>query len=484
MMRIRNLFAAMVFAMIASVVIVAPVAAYGASDDVLAAASVAAYEATDDAAESMSNDALFAAYVNQQFARAYDEVSGNVSLETMATSSARDRLDKLGKAVYDILLPKVKAVAAGEQTSTKFYILSSNLPSGSSSNDVFAAIRSATNALTEDCPYELYWYDKTTGMNMSFDGRAYKVSFFVSADYSQSGALQTTQTRSDLSRVKTAANKAAAIVGNHKGENDCAKLDSYRSEICNLVSYNDSAANGYYGHYGDPWQLVWVFDGDSSTSVVCEGYAKAFKYLCDLSTFKNSSIACYTVEGTMVSNSYSGGHMWNIVTVDGKSYLADITNCDAGSVGSALQASGTAPGRYLFMKGYSAAITNGYRINIPYKEVSTSSGKRWVDATSVSYTYDSNASSILGASVLKLSDADWKVSAKKFSVAKVTDKKYTGKAIKPKPVVKYQGTKLKLGTDYKLAYKNNKNVGTAKIVIKGTGFYTGKKTVAFKIVKA
>ena len=481
MMRMRNLFAAMVFAVIASVVIVAPAAAYGASDDVLAAASVAAYEPTDDAAESMSNDALFAAYVNQQFARANDELSGDVSLETMAASSARDQLDALGKAVYDILLPKVKAVAAGEQTSTEF---SGMLTSVSSPNDVLDAIGRAMDALMEDCPYELYWYDKTTPANRVSNGRSFNVSFAVSADYSATGATGSTTTRSDLSRVKTAANKAAAIVANHKGENDCAKLDSYRSEICNLVSYNDSAANGYYGHYGDPWQLVWVFDGDSSTSVVCEGYAKAFKYLCDLSTFKNSSIACYTVEGTMVSNSYSGGHMWNIVTVDGKSYLADITNCDAGSVGSALQASDTAPGRYLFMKGYSAAISNGYRINIPYKEVSTSSGKRWVDATSVSYTYDSNASSILGASVLKLSDADWKVSAKKFSVAKVADKKYTGKAIKPKPVVKYQGTKLKLGTDYTLAYKKNKNVGTAKIVIKGTGFYTGKKTVAFKIVKA
>ena len=33
--------------------------------------------------------------------------------------------------------------------------------------------------------------------------------------------------------------------------------------------------------YGDPWQLIYVFDDDPDTNVVCEGYAKAFKYEAD-----------------------------------------------------------------------------------------------------------------------------------------------------------------------------------------------------------
>ncbi|MDO4806647.1 MAG: leucine-rich repeat protein [Coriobacteriales bacterium] len=66
---------------------------------------------------------------------------------------------------------------------------------------------------------------------------------------------------------------------------------------------------------------------------------------------------------------------------------------------------------------------------------------------------------------------------------KVSNKKYTGKAIKPKPTLKLGGKKLKLGTDYTLSYKNNKKVGKARIIIKGKGHYTGTKTVYFKIVK-
>ena len=53
-------------------------------------------------------------------------------------------------------------------------------------------------------------------------------------------------------------------------------------------------------------ELIWVFDGDSSTNVVCEGYAKAFQYLCDLSgayTFWSDSndIVIYTYYEDTVS---------------------------------------------------------------------------------------------------------------------------------------------------------------------------------------
>ena len=67
------------------------------------------------------------------------------------------------------------------------------------------------------------------------------------------------------------------------------------------------------------------------------------------------------------------------------------------------------------------------------------------------------------------------------TVAKVKAKKYTGKAIKPKPKVTYKGKALKRGTDYTLSYKNNKKRGTATITVKGKGNFKGTKTVKFKI---
>ena len=62
---------------------------------------------------------------------------------------------------------------------------------------------------------------------------------------------------------------------------------------------------------------------------------------------------------------------------------------------------------------------------------------------------------------------------------------YTGSALKPTVVVKVAGKKLKKGTDYTVTYKNNKNVGTAKVTIKAKGSkYTGSVTKTFKINEA
>ncbi|MBR1664322.1 MAG: fibronectin type III domain-containing protein [Ruminococcus sp.] len=60
---------------------------------------------------------------------------------------------------------------------------------------------------------------------------------------------------------------------------------------------------------------------------------------------------------------------------------------------------------------------------------------------------------------------------------------YTGSAVKPGVIVTYGGKTLKNGTDYTLAYKNNKNVGTATVTAKGRGKYKGSITKTFTITK-
>ena len=76
-----------------------------------------------------------------------------------------------------------------------------------------------------------------------------------------------------------------------------------------------------------------------------------------------------------------------------------------------------------------------------------------------------------------------KASASKFAIARIAKRKYTGKAVKPKPVVKFAGKKLKRGTDYKLSYKKNVRVGKATVVVTGRGNFTGSKKVPFRIVR-
>ena len=82
--------------------------------------------------------------------------------------------------------------------------------------------------------------------------------------------------------AKEAASNAKMIVNEFKNMSEPEKLAAYKEMICYLTDYNDEAISDSYGDkYGDPWQLIWVFDGDESTNVVCEGYSKAFQYLCE-----------------------------------------------------------------------------------------------------------------------------------------------------------------------------------------------------------
>ena len=69
----------------------------------------------------------------------------------------------------------------------------------------------------------------------------------------------------------------------------------------------------------------------------------------------------------------------------------------------------------------------------------------------------------------------------KATIKGITAKTYTGKALKPAPKVVLKGKTLKVGKDYTVSYKKNVNVGTATVVIKGKGSYTGTKTKTFKI---
>ncbi len=61
---------------------------------------------------------------------------------------------------------------------------------------------------------------------------------------------------------------------------------------------------------------------------------------------------------------------------------------------------------------------------------------------------------------------------------------YTGSAFTPAVSVTLNGTTLKAGTDYTVAYTNNIEVGTATVTVTGKGNYTGTATANFTITAA
>lgn len=457
------------------------------------------------------NDELFAGYAWKAFyPEAFDDSA------TYGTIGA-DKLTGLNLAFYNALKTKLQAVAAGTETSTTFAFTATEISSISSltwtkaqlgitgdllqdtgdkdenHKPIYALTEAAKTAIATkfeeavntslildylmvDCPYELYWFDKTTtggmytGYSMSAtDTQAsipkvtftFKVAQAYQATSYNANAPATDGTKT--SATSTAVTNARDIVTTNASKDDQAKLTAYKEEICKLVSYNTSAAGDNSTPYGDPWQLIHVFDHkstDSEKQVVCEGYSKAFQYLCDLSTF-TSGTKCYTVTGTMSGGTgEGGGHMWNVVNLNSRNLMADITNSDTGSAGVSGE---------LFLTAVAPTDPTGKT------HVFTASDK------AITYIYDESVEEMYG-SYLKLNPPPKAVTPDMIgSIAAVT---YTGSALTPSVTVTDSGKTLVENTDYTISYSSNINAGTAMVTITGKGNYTGTASKNFTINKA
>ncbi len=70
---------------------------------------------------------------------------------------------------------------------------------------------------------------------------------------------------------------------------------------------------------------AFVSNNDEPTGPVCQGYAYAFKYLCD-----RAGIECVVVSGTLYQSlDEPGPHAWNAVKIDGSWYGVDVTSNDS-----------------------------------------------------------------------------------------------------------------------------------------------------------
>ena len=153
-----------------------------------------------------------------------------------------------------------------------------------------------------------YYVYKANGSKINTANRAIKRSLSIVSDFDR---LQET-----------------SLSSYNETQQDVLRLAYYFNEVCGLTEYDDYAA--YTGEGNNPWSMINVLDGDPNTLAVCEGYAKAFKYLCDMSVFNSPWIDCQLAEG-FTSLDWNEGHMWNTVRMnDGLNYLVDPTWADQG----------------------------------------------------------------------------------------------------------------------------------------------------------
>lgn len=318
-------------------------------------------------------------------------VFGYVGIGSTAVQAAEERSERGGITlsdeeceIYDRLYDKIIKIASdGGSTSDmltgkKMTLswsyeelgLSSSASDSSCRTEALKALRTSLNkvrdALIAECPYELYWFDKTTGYSYSYrtpernqdtvSVEIANIKFAVSEAYQLGGNVNKVSAVKAMMAERTVA-YAQEIVEKYRDASDYDKLSGYKDEVCRLADYDDTITESSAVPYGDAWQIIYVFDQKPETKVVCEAYAKAFQYLCDQTEFDDPEIDCSTVSGTM--NGIV--HMWNIVTMpDGRNYIVDPTNCDEGTL-SALSGG-------IFLAGGTGDITNGYQVmGYPYR---------------------------------------------------------------------------------------------------------------------
>lgn len=315
-----------------------------------------------------------------------------------------------------------------------------------------------------------YWVDWYSGnplwqYNMSYKGNAKAItitsSYFIYG-LSVMGPFQGSTYAVNSSRISaanTAKNTAATIVssfnnkissGYYSGQSDAyidkERLHYYCERIAALAEYDyDAAAQliaGTVSNYA-PWEMIYVFDGNTSTKVVCEGYAKAFKYLCDLSTFRSNWIDCQILTGLSDITDSTSGHMWNVVRMnDGLNYLVDPTWMD-GTNGLK---------ENWFLKGAAGGNADSFKVNGDYRTRS----------------YNAETKRVFAPAERQLAQSDYNVNAASRAISLAAPKIKKPKKGKKSFTAKWYPVTAPVGAlyvdGYQIQYSLKKNMKKAKTV--------------------
>ena len=185
------------------------------------------------------------------------------------------------------------------------------------------SIQGGFDACIYDCP-EIFWLK-----NVTF---GYTIIWTIRSDGSATGKISSVTVSGNESwtgakncvsefqnKVEDAVERISA--GFTEDMSDARKMKQIHDYICAKCVYQE----GTYAHsaYGT------FYNG----KVVCEGYAKAFKILCN-----RMGLTCVLGSGTVHKTSSDGAHMWNYVLLDGGWYMVDVTWDDGNTLSN----------RYLF----------------------------------------------------------------------------------------------------------------------------------------
>ena len=185
------------------------------------------------------------------------------------------------------------------------------------------------DAFLRDHP-EIFWLSGMSSWGASYSGRSGAILFYIT-DHTYGDEYTTAEKiRADIAlrdgRVQEILRKMPDVA-----DTDVEKVLYFNDTLTKTNEYNTLVSAGQLGPASAHSCLSALMGNGGEQGPVCEGYAKAFKVLCD-----QVGIHCVLVDGDTPRNedgtlqlTPSGGtyagHMWNNVCVEGQWYGMDVT---------------------------------------------------------------------------------------------------------------------------------------------------------------
>ena len=242
-----------------------------------------------------------------------DNVSNSTKVNNNISYFYYEQLDDNAKIIYDALSDNIENLKKSNYKinfSTKFNTLLNQTDGQYKLNIAF---QSALDAFFYDHT-ELFYIDLTKiNLNIKYTTIGPKVTYTVSLAPSND-----TNYLYDNFSSETQVNEAISIVENIKhstikslnSKSDYEKALYVHDALVNSLEYDSSTINSHN-----------IYGALVEKSAVCEGYAKAFKYILD-----ELNIDCILVNGTATNSSgKTESHMWNYIRLDGNWYGVDVT---------------------------------------------------------------------------------------------------------------------------------------------------------------
>jgi hypothetical protein len=233
-------------------------------------------------------------------------------------------------------------------------------------------IRAVYDAFKADHP-EVFWLSGETECvsNFSYTGTAGNLDFTINIYFmvktssfdARSASYNTSDGKTKIySDIKTRDKNVKSIMdGVSSSASDYNKIKYFNKTLTEKNEYNTDLDNAPLAS----WECTSALKGTTGKKgPVCEGYAKAFKVLCD-----EAGIPCVVVTGTGINDSGSQNHMWNYVKLNGKWYAVDVTWNDPAVEGKSGAVTGKESTKWLAVG--SSTVINGSKFSESHKILNT-----------------------------------------------------------------------------------------------------------------